>query len=208
MRAELEKRLTTTAERDALARELIRDELVELASKVYMEAKKKQGVLGGHFVFNVSIRACSGGHCARSHHMLFVRTLAAPRALHCVSFGASFLLFLFPSLPARMCTATITTTTTTAATTTGASRPHLGLGAHLLQGEVAPLQEKLELLAEEAEREGERRPRGCAESRDHRGCTLLMIAVEGDHVELVSMAMCSSSIMFEKKNDFHCMLGF
>jgi len=34
MRAELEKRLTTTAERDALARELIRDELVELASKV------------------------------------------------------------------------------------------------------------------------------------------------------------------------------
>jgi len=125
MRAELEKRLTTTAERDALARELIRDELVELASKVYVKAnknKKKQEVLGGHFVVNVSMRACSGGHCARSHHMRFVRTLAAPRALHCVSFGASFLLFLFPSLPARMCTATVTTTTT-AATTTGASRP-------------------------------------------------------------------------------------
>jgi len=120
MRAELEKRLTTTAERDALARELIRDELVELASKVYVKAnknKKKQEVLGGHFVVNVSMRACSGGHCARSHHMRFVRTLAAPRALHCVSFGASFLLFLFPSLPARMCTATVTTTTT------GASRP-------------------------------------------------------------------------------------
>ena len=31
MRAELEKRLTTTAEREALARELIRDDLVELA---------------------------------------------------------------------------------------------------------------------------------------------------------------------------------
>ena len=82
-------------------------------------------------------------------------------------------------------------------------RDHLGLGAHLLQGEVAPLQEKLELLAEEAEREGERRPRGCAESRDHRGCTLLMIAVEGDHVELVSMVMCSSRMFGKKRFSMH-----
>jgi hypothetical protein len=34
MRAELEKRLTTSAEREAVARELIRDELVALAAKV------------------------------------------------------------------------------------------------------------------------------------------------------------------------------
>jgi hypothetical protein len=61
---------------------------------------------------------------------------------------------------------------------------------------VAPLQEKLEQLAVEADREGARRPRGCAESRDHRGCTLLMLAVEGDHAELVHFVLGRFSDFF------------
>ena len=40
-------------------------------------------------------------------------------------------------------------------------------------------------MAEEAEFEGAKRPRGCAESRDHRGCTLLMLATEKDDAEMV-----------------------
>mmetsp|Transcript_25006 Transcript_25006/g.51371 ORF Transcript_25006/g.51371 Transcript_25006/m.51371 type:complete len:265 (-) Transcript_25006:279-1073(-) len=89
MREELEKRLETTAEREALARELIRDELVELAK--------------------------AGG--------------------------------------------------------------------------VAALRSRLEALAEEAELEGGKRARGCAESRDCRGCTLLMLACEGNHAELAEFLL-------------------
>lgn len=37
----------------------------------------------------------------------------------------------------------------------------------------------------EAEKEGERRARGTAETRDDRGCTLLAIAAQHDHKEMV-----------------------
>ena len=41
-------------------------------------------------------------------------------------------------------------------------------------GDAEALKAKLEELASEAEREGEKRARGTAECRDSRGCTLLM----------------------------------
>ena len=50
---------------------------------------------------------------------------------------------------------------------------------------LSELKARLTELSMEAEKEGERRARGTAETRDDRGCTLLAIAAQHDHKEMV-----------------------
>ena len=58
-----------------------------------------------------------------------------------------------------------------------------------IAGNTEGIQSKLEELSNEAEREGAKRARGTAECRDQRGCTLLMLACEGDHAALVELLL-------------------
>jgi hypothetical protein len=78
MRAELEKRLTTSAEREAVARELIRDELVALAAKV----TQKRRWLAGCGELVMVICCCgkgAGGGCSYTRRAFLTLIVTLPR---------------------------------------------------------------------------------------------------------------------------------